>query len=231
MTHAVQKNPLILLVLLASLPTLSCVAGVAGGGPRRDAGNPAPVGPGAVVPPSGGQVLDDSGVPIEPDAEVIVLPDAKPTPAAFDLLPPVDSPPAILALHERVCGYMQKGPFAPIMGQVLFSEKAPPIKSDAQAYRVTLSGRNGYVHVTFTAPTAGEYVFFGTINMPLALFTLDGSVVNLKSLNMSIQECTQVKYRASFDLAAGGAYVVRIGPVPLVMGAVPTSVDLVVAPQ
>jgi hypothetical protein len=116
-----------------------------------------------------------------------------------------------------------------VMAQTQFSEKAPAIQGEGQANRVTLSGRS-QVFVTVTLAAAGEYVFFSTINMPIAVFTLAGTQIDETSLNMSIQECQQVKYRIAFNLPAA-SYVVRLGGPPVNMGMVPTTVDLVVGKQ
>jgi hypothetical protein len=79
--------------------------------------------------------------------------------------------------------------------------------------------------VTFTAPAAGEYVFFSSVLLPVALFSLDGTVFPEKSLAMLIQECSQVKVRVSYFLQMG-SYVVRLGADPKNAA----SVDVVVAP-
>jgi hypothetical protein len=223
MTHAVHQKPLLLTVLLASLGTLSCVASTnSPGSPRGGTGGGGAGGAGGTAPPTGS--------PNVPDGEVYDLPPAVPTAKPYDVRPPEDGPAAQVALHSRVCQALQNGPFTPVMAQTIFSEKAPPIKSDGQANRLTLSGRS-QVFVTMTAAKAGEYVFFATLNQVVAVFTLDGSQLNEKTLYMSIQECAQVKYRVSFDLQAGASYVVRLGMPPVAMGVVPPTVDLVVAPQ
>jgi hypothetical protein len=223
MTHAVHKNPLLLTVLLASLGTLSCVAGSNSGGPRGGTGGGGAGGAGGIAPPAAGS----TGTP---DARPYDLPPAIPTAEPFDLRPADDAPPALVALHTRVCQALQNGPFTPVMAQIVFSEKAPPIRSDGQANRLTLSGRS-QVFVTMTAAASGEYVFFATLNQVISVFSQAGLQLDEKTLNMSIQECPQVKYRVSFDLLAGMSYVVRLGAPPVSMGVVPTTVDLVVAPQ
>jgi hypothetical protein len=217
-----HKNSLLLTALLASLGTLSCVAGTSSPGGARGGSGGGGGGTGGTAPPTAS--------PSAPDASVVDLPPPIPTAKPYDLRPPDDAPPAQMMLHARVCQALQNGPFTPVMAQTLFSEKAPPIKGDAQANRLTLSGRS-QVFVTYTSGAPGEYVFFATLNQMISLFTLDGSQLNEKTLNMSIQECAQVKYRVSFDLQGGQSYVVRLGAPPVNMGMVPPTVDLVVAPQ
>jgi hypothetical protein len=225
MTRAVQKNPLLLGVLLIFAGTLACVAstsppGGAKGGTGGGGGTGGAGGTGGTAPPPGS--------PSGPDAAI--LPPPVPTAKPFDARPPEDGPPAQVALHARVCQALQMGPFTPVMAQMIFSEKAPPIKGDVQANRLTLAGRS-QVFVTFTATTSADYIFFATLNQMISIFTLDGRQLDEKTLYMSIQECPQVKYRVSFALSAGTSYVVRLGAPPVAMGMVPPTVDLVVGTE
>ena len=139
----------------------------------------------------------------------------------YEVAPPPDSSPAVQMVNDRACQYLKAGPFAPVMGQTDFSYTSPPINTDAQAYRVQIAKMQA--HVSFTAPAAGEYIFFTSANIPITVFSLDGLLVDPKTLVNVIPECSQVTLRESFVLMKQ-PYVLRLGPVS------GGSVDVVVTP-
>ena len=150
-------------------------------------------------------------------------PDAEPEPDAepYEARPPrPDAPPN--SLNVRACRTLQMGTVAPVMGQALFNMDAPTIASNEQIYRVALPPRM-HGHVTFTAPAAGEYVFFASTTAALVVFDISGGQIEIKALRLKIPECVQVNGRHAVDLDAG-KYVIRLGP------EMAGSVDVVVVP-
>ena len=157
----------------------------------------------------------DAGTGMEPDEE------------PFEAAPPrPDAPPN--PVNVRACTAIRQGAAAPVlvMGQEVFSIDPPAIASDDKLYRVAIPPRAGAPsHVSFTAPAAGEYVFFvsAPTAVPLAVFALDGELIDIK-LRLRIPECPEVNGRHSVPLQAATKYVVRLGPERT------PSVDLVVMP-
>jgi hypothetical protein len=204
-------------VLVASLLLLACQAGTSGpgtggtGGSAAGAGGSSSTGGGA-----GGStgIGFDGGTGMEPDEE------------PFEADPPrPDAPPN--PVNVRACGAIQRGAAAPVpvMGQEVFSMEAPAIASDEKLYRVSIPPRAGAAsHVTFTAPTAGEYVLFvsAPVAVPVTVFAIDGDLVAVR-LRLRIPECPEVNGRHSVQLQAA-KYVVRLGPERL------PSADVVVLP-
>lgn len=203
-------------VLVASLSLLACQVGTS---PDPGAGGSGAGGSGGSG--AGGGAGGSGGGPgIDLDAGS--APDEQP----FEADPPrPDAPPN--PVNVRACNALRQGAVAPVAvsGQELFSIEAPPVASDDRVYRVAIPPRAGSPgHVTFTTPTAGEYVLFtsAAVAVPLAVFALDGELIDVR-LRLRVPECPEVFGRHSVQLQAA-KYVIRLGPerVP--------SVDLVVMP-
>lgn len=123
-------------------------------------------------------------------------------------------------LNQQACTSLQSGSVTMVMGQDPFSMNAPAISGGQQVNRVSIPPRAAG-HVTYTAPTSGEYIFYTSVDVPLAVFAEDGQLIDVKALRLRIPECTQVNGRHTVDLQAG-KYVIRLGPDQA------TSVDVVV---
>jgi hypothetical protein len=103
---------------------------------------------------------------------------------------------------------------------------APEIAGDGKVYRISIPNRDT-AHVTFTAPVAGEYVLYTAAPMPVSVtvFAVDGELVNVKSLRLTVPECPEVNGRHAVELQST-KYVIRVGPNLTRIA----SVDVVVAP-
>src|SRR5256885_4354461 len=198
-----QISPILQILTLLSLATAGCIVS----SPSRT--SPPPNGA-----PSNGSTSNVDGASGNPDA-----PDQSPTDAdvlikgdhnlrPYEAAPPPDSSPAVQMINDRACQLLKMGPFAPVMGQADFSYQSPPINTDAQAYRVQIP--RSQAHVSFIAPAAGEYVFYTAPALPITVFSLDGSLIDVKSLVNIIPECAEVKLRQSFVLKKE-PYIVRFG--------------------
>jgi hypothetical protein len=135
---------------------------------------------------------------------------------------PPDAKPAD-PLNASACQSLQTGPFVTVTGQSTFSIDAPAIKSDRQVYRIGIAKRNA-AHVSFQAPAAGVYVIYTSTPAPLAVFALDGTMIEINNLRMSIPECGEVKGRHTVTLKQDG-HIIRVGP-----DMTAASVDVLVTP-
>jgi hypothetical protein len=184
-------------------------SGGAGANAGGNPGNAGEAGGGGAGENTGGSGAGagGAGLPSDGGAAVPGVPDAKPADP----------------LNASACKLLQAGPFVPIAGATTFSLTAPEIKSDQQAYRVAIAKRNA-AHVSFMVPAAGVYVIFTSTTAPLAVFALDGEMINVTNLRMSIPECPEVKGRHTLTLKMEGQ-ILRLGPDPAA-----ASVDVVIAP-
>jgi hypothetical protein len=190
----------IVLMTLAPTMTMSCTAPAPGGaGPGTPGGKDAAA---QVLGPADGAVTEFLDAKIIPDRG----------PLNYDLPPRVIPPsaPDVQAINTRACGYLKMGPFAPVTPSPDYSYMAPPIKNDQQAYRLTIPAQK-VGHVTFVAPTAGEYVIFTSTSVSISLSTLDGLFITDTAQSSVIPECSEVKLRRSYLLRAE-THVIRFGP-------------------
>lgn len=206
MKHATANRRILLLILLSSatmgLP-VACMKQEPGNAPASGNGGQGTGtggGGGAANPGaggSGGQQEEDVGPRMDyPPRPDVIKPDTVPfTPMGLS-----------------ACQKMQMPAFTMVMSQAVFSVTPPPLMDDQQVYRVTIPRFEGG-HVGFQPKVAGEYVFYTRTNIPLSVFTLDGTMVNIKMLSGSIAECAEIKGRHAF-LLAKDSYVVRLGPAP-----------------
>jgi hypothetical protein len=201
-----MKHAPISMMLLGCVAVVGCFAGTAGPSAGKTGGQG-----GSGAGGAGGQVIPTSDGP-DQDPDYPPLPDGPPTRAPTDLVAPPDNPPAVIMVDNSACKALQMGPFAPVMPLANFSEKAPPIKSDGQAYRIALPS-HAQAFVTFTAPTEGTYVVFTSVALPVGFFSLSGDIFSEKNFVMSVGECTQVKARYTYAMPAG-SFVFRFGPDP-----------------
>lgn len=125
-------------------------------------------------------------------------------------------------LNQRACQLLKTGPFVAVIGQAIFGLGAPAIKDDQQVYRISIAKRQS-AHVSFVVLTPGVYVVYTSTTAPLALFALDGEMVEVTNLRMSVPECPEVKGRHTLTLKAEGK-IIRLGP------DLATSIDVVILP-
>jgi hypothetical protein len=208
MKHLVPDSTPVSMSVLALVAMVGCAGSVGAGSPS----NKADASTGPTGGAGGGGAEPIGPIADGPAPDYPPLPDGPPTMTAYDLRPTPDNPPAVVMVNSQACQSLQKGPFNPVMGQAIFSEKAPPIKPDGQAYRVTLPP-HGQAHVTFTAPAGGDYVLFTSINLPVNVFDLAGMIWPEKSLVTLVQECMEAKTRYVFALTAS-SFVLRVGADP-----------------
>lgn len=118
------------------------------------------------------------------------------------------------SLNQEACARLKSGPFVAVAGQVAFNDKAPKIRNDDKAYRVSLQTtptlKEG--HVGFAVPASGMYVLFTNKKVPVAVFTFDGTMIPPTSSVAAVSECGEVKGRDAFDLTMVETYVLRLGP-------------------
>jgi hypothetical protein len=202
------------LLLGLVLPFLTIACGKSASAPGG-ATAPSPDRPGG-APGTGGQPsAPDGGEPGGPDGDAAA---AMPTTTA-DAAP--EARPAD-PLNLRACGLLQMGSFVPITGQDTFSLGAPAIGADQKVYRIGIAKRQTG-HVSFTVPAAGVYVIYTSTPAPLAVFALDGELVEVTNLRMSIPECPEVKGRHTLTLKMD-RQIIRLGPEPA------GSVDVIIQP-
>jgi hypothetical protein len=117
--------------------------------------------------------------------------------------------------NSQACQLLKAGPFTPVTGPPTyqFSNPGPAVSNDKKAYRVSLSPPSRTGHFSFKTPAAGEYVIFTSRAVPIAVFTWDGVIVDVKSTASSVPECSEVKNRESFALVTDSKpHVIRVGP-------------------
>jgi hypothetical protein len=206
MKYLRAASPVLVSLLVAGLGTLGCSGKAGPSAPGSQPGR-------QDASPNGPITLVDGAIPTDDpqDAETFeALPDGPPTRAVYDLHPLGDAPPGVIAVNSAACQFLQKGPYAPVAGAGVFSDKAPPIMVGDQAYRISIPAGPRMAHVTFTAPALGDYIFFVNLSLPVTVFDLSGNIIPIKALNTLIQDCTEVKGRHTYTLPMG-SYVVRFG--------------------
>ena len=194
--------------LLVLVTLAGCPKSEEGPGAGSGNGGASVAGMGGAAGSSGGNGGSGAG---DPDAGN--EPDVAPRPMR-------DAGPADPA-NVRACQLLQMGPFAPVMGQAIFSSDAPPVKIESQAYRIAVPARNE-TFVTFAVPAIGDYLMFVSAPVTLTLFAIDGEQIVEKNLRSRVMECAEVKSRHLFTLEATGPHVVRLAATAA------TTVDLVI---
>ncbi|MDC0708501.1 hypothetical protein POL68_08475 [Stigmatella sp. ncwal1] len=110
------------------------------------------------------------------------------------------------------CEHLQEGPSAPITAAAT-ATGAPAVSNDHKRYDISLvdvtGGKGG--SVTFAASEAGDYLFFVSEDVPLAIRTINGVAVEPEEVAKSSSECSEIKGRYTVELSVG-THVLTFGP-------------------
>jgi hypothetical protein len=108
------------------------------------------------------------------------------------------------------CGSLEMGPYVAVIATGFKDSNTPAIKSDAQAYTITLPA-TGIGYVVFEATSARDHVVFVDRDVPVMAQTSTSMTVAAKSSAKSSDACVTIKGRYVFNLAVGKNYL-GVGP-------------------
>jgi hypothetical protein len=126
------------------------------------------------------------------------------------------------SLEEEACEHLQEGP-AVARTATAAAAGAPAVSNDHMRYDVALvdvtGGKGGFI--TFAAAEAGDYVFFFSADVPLAVTTSAGQPVTIAGGETGSDLCTELARSYDVPLTVG-TFNLQLGPTSA------TSVSIVV---
>ena len=119
-----------------------------------------------------------------------------------------DDPPP--ASDVTACGALEMGPYVPVTAVISKDTGTPAVKSDAQAYTITLPA-TGIGYVKFEATSSRDHVVYLDRDVPVMAQTSASAAIAVKNSAKSSDACATIKGRYTFTLATGVNYF-GVGP-------------------
>ncbi|HLL04561.1 MAG TPA: hypothetical protein VK539_28515 [Myxococcaceae bacterium] len=115
-------------------------------------------------------------------------------------------------VDTRPCEYLQEGPASSVTASVS-ATGAPAVSADQRRYDISLidvtGGKGG--SVSFSVTEAGDYTLYLNGEVPVNVTNPSGQRIEVTVSGTGSSECTEIKRRHTFPLAAG-MHSIAFGP-------------------